>query len=481
MAYSDQLHQLIHSLSKTEKKYFKEQSGGQNYVKLFDAINAQPEYDEEKLKKKFKGEAFTNNFSAAKTYLQEAILRSMRGFNSGKLMDDVSYERLQNLKIYHEKGITAVVEKQLPKLKQFCYEYEQFTRLLEVLSFEAAFNNTLIKSNASVFEERKRVIKIISNTTDLNAIYNEMITMATNRGHEQAKEKERIEALMQHPILKRENLCGESDELYALLNVEFVYHYLTGNFLKAYQAKKEQHELSLRNDVLLKTRPKNYLLLVGNLVSLAYNIADLKEYQYAYGEMQKAHELVQGFEGLKFEQRSNFGLLYFKLSSSYVNLPEHAAYVEEGLKKHRQEITLVREMDICFNIAVGFFRKKDFSSSIDWLNKILNHERIEERQQVHRYARQLELLVHYELGNYDLLDYKITNTQRFLAKRKLGDDFDHLLLDGFKKVLKAGGKKEKQLAFADMYTALMKIAGKGDQQTVNGQFEYQKWIETKMK
>jgi hypothetical protein len=42
---------------------------------LFDAINAQEEYDEVKLKKKFKGETFTNNFSAAKKYLEEAILR----------------------------------------------------------------------------------------------------------------------------------------------------------------------------------------------------------------------------------------------------------------------------------------------------------------------------------------------------------------------------------------------------------------------
>ena len=57
---SDQLHKLIKSLSKPEKRYFKVFSSRHiigdenNYQTLFDAIDKQEEYDEEKLMKKFK-------------------------------------------------------------------------------------------------------------------------------------------------------------------------------------------------------------------------------------------------------------------------------------------------------------------------------------------------------------------------------------------------------------------------------------------
>jgi len=481
MAQFDLLHQLIHSLSKTEKKYFKEFSSGQNYVKLFDAINAQEEYDEAKLKKKFKGEAFTNNFSAAKKYLEEAILRSLRNFNSGKLMDDVSYERLQNLKLLHEKGLVKTVEKQLPKLKEFCYQYEQYARLLEVLTFELTFNNSQIKSSAPVYLERLRILQVLTNITHLNQIYGQLMEIATNSGHENEKQNDKIELLMRNPILKEEALCGEKDELYALWNVFFVYHYVTKNFTASYSAKRKQFELYRTNNIFLKTRPKTYLLMLGNLASLAYNIPDVAEFEFAYNEMLKAHDKVQGFEGLKFEQRSSFGLLLFKLKKDYSELNKHVKYIEENLKKHTGDITLVREMDTYFNVAVAYFRKKDFGKSLNWINKILNHERVEERQQVHRYARQLELLIHYELNNLDLLDYKITNTQRYLAKKNLGDAFDKVLLNGFRHLIKARDKKELHQCLQLLRTEMQQLPSYELQKVNDEQFEYLSWIESKLK
>ena len=60
---SDSLHRLIHSLNKPEKRYFniyasRHSSGKNNYVKLFEAICLQKQYDEEKIRQKFKQEVF---------------------------------------------------------------------------------------------------------------------------------------------------------------------------------------------------------------------------------------------------------------------------------------------------------------------------------------------------------------------------------------------------------------------------------------
>src|SRR5688572_33072384 len=75
------LFDLIKSLTPAEKGYFKKfvaKGDGKKYLKLFDAINAQKEYDEEKLKKKFKKEL--SNLSAAKHYLFEMVLDATRAF-----------------------------------------------------------------------------------------------------------------------------------------------------------------------------------------------------------------------------------------------------------------------------------------------------------------------------------------------------------------------------------------------------------------
>ena len=56
MTVKDDLFQLIRSLSKTEKRYFKIEAGRHsttnknNHLRLFDVINEMDEYDEEKIK-----------------------------------------------------------------------------------------------------------------------------------------------------------------------------------------------------------------------------------------------------------------------------------------------------------------------------------------------------------------------------------------------------------------------------------------------
>ncbi|MEX2336085.1 MAG: hypothetical protein WD555_02300, partial [Fulvivirga sp.] len=55
---SDALFNLIKSLKKSEKRYFRimvshdERNGGRKYIRLFDLIDEQPEFDEEGLLKK---------------------------------------------------------------------------------------------------------------------------------------------------------------------------------------------------------------------------------------------------------------------------------------------------------------------------------------------------------------------------------------------------------------------------------------------
>ena len=62
MKPSTELHSLIKSLTKSEKRFFKLnsslQSGDKNYLKIFDFVEKQKKYNEEELKTHFKAETF---------------------------------------------------------------------------------------------------------------------------------------------------------------------------------------------------------------------------------------------------------------------------------------------------------------------------------------------------------------------------------------------------------------------------------------
>ncbi|MBI2270897.1 MAG: hypothetical protein HYU69_11180 [Bacteroidetes bacterium] len=71
----DNLFQLIHSLNKSEKRYFKVYSslhgGKKNYLKLFNAVGKQKKPDEGQLKKMLSGEPLARNIHVAKKYFRE--------------------------------------------------------------------------------------------------------------------------------------------------------------------------------------------------------------------------------------------------------------------------------------------------------------------------------------------------------------------------------------------------------------------------
>ena len=69
MRYNADLFELIKSLTKSEKRYFKVYSAQQtknnsnNYILLFDAIDRQEVYNEEKIKRKFRNHTFGKKLS----------------------------------------------------------------------------------------------------------------------------------------------------------------------------------------------------------------------------------------------------------------------------------------------------------------------------------------------------------------------------------------------------------------------------------
>ena len=84
MMITDDLFQLIKSLKQTEKRYFKifasiHVKGEQNnYVKLFDAIDRQQEYDEKALLENLHGETFVKQFAVTKNYLYKLKLKTTK-------------------------------------------------------------------------------------------------------------------------------------------------------------------------------------------------------------------------------------------------------------------------------------------------------------------------------------------------------------------------------------------------------------------
>jgi len=90
-------------------------------------------------------------------------------------------------------------------------------------------------------------------------------------------------------------------------------------------------------------------------------------------------------------------------------------YIEEKLAEYWIYLDRHRILVFYYKIACLYFGSGDYDRTIDYLNKIINRK-VDLRNDLQCYSRLLHLIAHYELGDYDLLEYLIKSAYRFMAK-----------------------------------------------------------------
>ena len=87
-----------------------------------------------------------------------------------------------------------------------------------------------------------------------------------------------------------------------------------------------------------------------------------------------------------------------------------------------------------YKIACLYFGDGKFNESIRWLHRIINTEEENIREDVHSFARIINLICHFELGHVDVIPYYLRSTYRYLSKKDDLQQFQQYIL-GFIKQL----------------------------------------------
>ncbi|HYM95460.1 MAG TPA: hypothetical protein VET23_15080, partial [Chitinophagaceae bacterium] len=106
--------------------------------------------------------------------------------------------------------------------------------------------------------------------------------------------------------------------------------------------------------------------------------------------------------------------LYF-LRGTFTKGLRLVPFLEDMLKKYGLYLDAHRVLVFYYKIACLYFGSGNNEKAIEYLNKIINHKG-DLRTDLQCYSRLLHLIAHYELGNFDLLEYLIKSVYRYMAK-----------------------------------------------------------------
>lgn len=90
--------------------------------------------------------------------------------------------------------------------------------------------------------------------------------------------------------------------------------------------------------------------------------------------------------------------------------------LEKSLETHLYGWDVNRTIVFYYKIACAYFGADNHSKAVDYLNKIINMPVADVRNDIQCFARILNLIAHYELGNKLLISYQVKSVFRFLSK-----------------------------------------------------------------
>ncbi len=494
---SNNLHELIKSLNKSEKRYFKVFSsrhtiGNENgYIKLFDFISAMDEYDEDLIFDKFKGQALLNKFSITKARLYANILKSLDTFHSSSSTDAQIFRSIHSAEILYNKGLYKQSEKILNSAEKQAKKHESFNLLLEIKQKQKRLIEnelyTEIKSTqiTKMYEEEQSIIEELGKHHQLWHIKS-LLFQKINRNGSVRDEEDTI-------YLKE--LVDRIDEIdpKAYSNkVSYLYHHIkAAYYFSINDLELSFHHLksnidSLENKpVLLKDRPNLYFSLLTNIIYISTRIGGYEDARIYLAKLKDLSATGKGQKTLDLDIKyfsSSYSLELFLLieEGDYRRAEDLIPQIEEAYRLYGDHINSLRKAYIDFKVGVIYLSMGEYTKALNWINKILNEGKIDQKQDIYCFAQLINLILHFELDNKRFLPYAINSTKRYLKNRNRIYKFEEIFLKLISQMSKTNNIFDLQEKLIPVEKELEILKEDPKEQGVFEYFDFLTWVKSKL-
>lgn len=495
MKPSTELFNLIKSLSKSEKRFFKLssslQSGDKNYLRIFDEIEKQSDYDEEAVKNTFKGETFVKHFPSEKNHLYKLILKSLRSYHSDHSVSSILRQEIKNIEILYKKALYKECNKFVSRAKKIAIQNEKFYYLFELITWEKTLleeayeSGNFDKNLDELIHEETEVIEKLRNLAEYHILYSKINYVFRSGGFARnAKEKEIVSEIANNHLIKGKNTALSTRAATICYYIKGLCASTNRDYKDSFQFFGRSKEIMDNNPIVRSDIAKRYVRTLGHLLFCYIDDQDYDEARDLITTMRSLRK-EKGFNTVDIDVRI-FTASYIGETMLYAKMGEYDKGLEivdeiiDGISSFGDKINKEQEVVFSYNIAFLYFGAGKYNKALFWINKVLNDNEQTLRQDIYGFSRLTNLVIHYELGNLDLLEYIIKSTFRYLNKKEKDYSIETVILKHMKKLAKLGSDAERLAHFKEMKKDLDSIFKDKNERVVLDYFDFESWIDAKI-
>jgi tetratricopeptide (TPR) repeat protein len=496
MKPSEELFVLIKSLTKSEKRFFKLsssiQTGEKNYLKLFEYIEKQDVYDEVALKEFFKDEIFIKHLPSEKNHLYKLILKALRGFHSDQNPSSRLKEELRNIEILYDKALYKECTKFIKRGKSLAHKNEKFYYLIEFLSWEKRLSEEAYESGNfkvdldQIVKEEEDALARLENLAAYHILYSKINAVFRSEGYTKNKEQRAVvdEIANEHLIKDKHTALS--------YRAASICYYIKGLCAAAQRNFEDSFEHFNKTKKILNDHPllkidlsKRYLLtnfhlfrcyLVAGEYDRAEDVLDYMASLPSYKGF-KSENIVNRVDSITFNQR----LMLDNIKGDFIKAID---FYEETLSEKGEAFislfSVEQRMLMDFYLAYSYFGVENYKKALFHLNNILNSEYQQLRQDLFKFARLFNLVLHIELGNFDLLDYVVKSTKRYLKKESNDAQVIYTTFDFLSAIIRSGSIDKNISLMEDFKKTLNALMQDSNERVILEYFDIDAWVDAKI-
>lgn len=489
------LHRIIKSLSKAEKRHFKMcvnsvHKNENNYTILFDAIDAQEEYNENKLLRKLKKYPFSKQISRTKYLLYEQILKVLRQLYSSrsehaKLGALLNSAEVLFCKTFYQQSLEVLKRAKKIAIANELYGLQQEIMEREKLLFPYLENHKTIRPAISKFlNSYERIAQLLKTENEYKALHTKVRLYYDTllNFYETSQVDAVFSEVMQHRLM-----LEKSNAITFLSQVLFhEIHFLNAN------ARSNFDQANYNGDEMFSLWEEKPVM--KNVFRDTF-IRQLRDYTFCkissdYSQ-KNIPQILNEWKLIKYFSKEEESILALEIDTihfllqlvnrNYNGIEDICYLIKEHHLVSLKKLPASQQVVIFYHIAVYHFMKKDYGKVIRQIKQIEEIAGGKLRPHILKYVKLMELIVRYELEDEEIDDKDILRITRHLKSFGKMGRIEEMLLSSIKKLINLPSFDEPPMILREL-KELLEIENKSVNyklETINNQI-IKVWVKEKL-
>jgi len=491
----DKLILLINSLNKSEKRSFRlyvNRNGGSSeskFVLLFNQLEKDGLFNEEKVLKNIP-EIQKKQLSNIKANLYKQLLTCLRLIERSKIGEIEVREQIDFAKILYEKGLYKSCLEILDKAKKQALAINFETLALSILYFEKRIESQHVTGSMSekaeiLVKQSNNLLEDIDKTNQLSNLSLLLYGRYLKYGYvKNENDYKALKVFFSEHLPKLDPLELSFYQKLYLYQSHVWYYNMAQDFVSCYKYSQKWVDLFSENPKLIPNSAATYVKGIHNVLNSLFMSGSRIRFNESF--IQYEDFQIEKIENVSRNEISNYYLFYHThslnkmlINGMYENNDSELEAIRILISRNEYNWDINRILVLKYKLACVYFGNNDLDNCIECLNDITVKNYPSFREDIQSFARILNLIAHFDLGNEELVTYKLKSLYRYLGNLKDLETVQIEIIRFLRRTTVMDANKMKR-EFKDLRDKLMIVKNRPYEKRPFLYLDIISWLEAKM-